>query len=111
MNRILKNAFLTIAVGGLLASIGCTAQTGEPTGGTAQAETAGAAPAQGRAPHWERVKAEDPIEDLRSVSPEEKAADHDATQCRSPLIPCGYCEGYIFCTTFAICERVCGDRG
>jgi len=63
------------------------------------------------APHWERLNPEDPIESLRSVTPGSPQAEPATSMCKAPLVPCGYCEDFIFCTTWGICEKICGDKG
>ncbi len=104
-----KKLFTTLAALGVLAAIGCGGAPEE----TASSSTgpAASAKAASSAPRWEKLNAEDPIEDLRTVTPGSPQEEPAAAMCRAPLVPCGYCEGYIFCTTWNICEKICGDKG
>ncbi|HTQ44732.1 MAG TPA: hypothetical protein VMI75_18350 [Polyangiaceae bacterium] len=45
------------------------------------------------------------------MTPGSPQAEPATSMCKAPLVPCGYCEDFIFCTTWGICEKICGDKG
>jgi hypothetical protein len=109
--KTFKRCFSMFAVGALLAVVGCAAQPADPSESRSTAQEL-TAPSGSHTAHFERLNAEDAIENLRAVTPEEKSTVHtESLTCPGNLVQCGRCEDYIFCTTWLICEKICGSGG